>query len=120
MQDNPTAAAPSVTRLTPLHLVGLALLVLVLLVGAFGYAIHEHNLASQLSAQNAQVLNALNDTRSQMMTLVSRINAAAPSADPEKAPGKTVVNGAKPSGRAARPTAAHRRPGDDARWRRQI
>jgi hypothetical protein len=117
MQEDRTAATPSVARLTPLHFGGLALLVLVLMIGAFGYAIHEHNLASQLSAQNAQVLNALNDTRSQMMMLVSRINAPAPSPDPEKAPGKTAVNSGKPSGRTTRPTAAHRRPGDDARWR---
>src|SRR5437762_1340478 len=118
MQEDRTATAPSDARLTPLQLGGLILFVLALLIGAFGYAIHEHNLASQLSGQNAQILSALNDTRNQMMALVSRMNAPAPSPDP----GKTVLSGGKQNGHmagqtATRPTAGRRRSGDDARWR---
>ena len=117
MQEDRIASLPSDARLTPLQLGGLTLFVLVLLLGAFGYAIHEHNLASHLSGQNAQMLSALNDTRNQMMALASRLNAPAPSPDPEKAPQKTVVSGGKPSGHITRRTAAHRRSEGDARWR---
>src|SRR5438552_1993843 len=117
MQEDRIASLPSDARLTPLQLGGLTLFVLVLLLGAFGYAIHEHNLASHLSGQNAQMLSALNDTRNQMMALASRLNAPAPSPDPEKAPQKTVVSGGKPSGHITRRTAGHRRSEGDARWR---
>jgi hypothetical protein len=118
MQEDRNAAEPSVARPTPLQLGVLILFVSALLIGAFGYGIHEHNLASQLSGQNTQILNALNDTRNQMMALVSRMNAPAPAPDLEK----TVLSAGKPSGRIAqqtvtRRTSSHRRSGDDARWR---
>src|SRR5260370_22994793 len=105
MKEDRTANAPSVAGPTPVKLGGLILLVLALLIGVFGYAIHERNLASQLSGQNTQMLGALNDARNQMMALVSRMNTPAPAPDP----GKTVVNAGKPSGRG--PRTAHRRSG---------
>jgi transcriptional regulator with PAS, ATPase and Fis domain len=113
MQEEQSATVPSDARLTPFQLGGLALLVLVLLIGTFGYAIHEHNLASQLSGQNAQMLSALNDTRNQMVAIVSRMNAPAPSPDP----GKAVSSGARQNAPGTRQTAARRRSGEDARWR---
>ncbi|HXB21329.1 MAG TPA: hypothetical protein VNV88_08110 [Candidatus Solibacter sp.] len=113
MQEDQTAIAPSVARLTTLQLGGLTLLVLALLIGTFVYAIHEHNLASRLSGQNAQVLGALNDTRNQVAALTSRMNASAPSPDP----GKAVMSSGKHSGHVMRRTAGRRRSGDDSRWR---
>jgi hypothetical protein len=117
MQEDRTAGAPSVATLTPLQLGGLIVLVLAVLIGAFGYAIHEHNLASQLSGQNAQMLSALNDTRNQVSAQVSRMNAPAPILDAGKDSGKPVLSSGKQGSHAMRPTAGRRRSGDDSRWR---
>ena len=42
--------------------------------GMFGYSIHEHNQAAQLSQQNQQLASTLNDTHSQMDSLNSKLN----------------------------------------------
>lgn len=48
---------------------------LVLGVAAAAYAIHEHNVVKQLSAQNSAVTSTLNSTRDQMSALSSRLDA---------------------------------------------
>lgn len=42
---------------------------------AGGYSIHEHNAAQKLSAENSQMTTALQDTRGQLDTLASKVNA---------------------------------------------
>ena len=42
---------------------------------AGGYSIHEHNAAQKLSAENTQMSTALQDTRGQLDTLASKVNA---------------------------------------------
>jgi outer membrane murein-binding lipoprotein Lpp len=42
---------------------------------AGGYSIHEHNAAQKLSAENSQMSTALKDTRGQLDTLASKVNA---------------------------------------------
>jgi hypothetical protein len=58
---------------TPLKGAVAALGVAVALAG--GYSIHEHNAAQKLSAENTQMTTALQDTRGQLDTLASKVNA---------------------------------------------
>lgn len=50
--------------------------VLVLAVGGlFGYALHQRNTVNHLSAENSQIVSLLKDTRTQMATLTSKLDA---------------------------------------------
>jgi outer membrane murein-binding lipoprotein Lpp len=58
---------------TPLKGAVVALTAAVALAG--GYSIHEHNTAQKLSAEKTQMTTALQDTRGQLDTLASKVNA---------------------------------------------
>src|ERR1051325_8706446 len=59
--------------MTPLWGAVTALSVAVALAG--GYSIHEHSAAQRLSAQNSQMIAALQNTQTQMDALAAKINA---------------------------------------------
>jgi outer membrane murein-binding lipoprotein Lpp len=62
-----------ISGFTPLRGAVAALSAAVVLAG--GYSIHEHNSAQKLSAENTQMTTALKDTRGQLDTLASKVNA---------------------------------------------
>jgi hypothetical protein len=92
-----------------------------------GYAVHEHNNAQSLTAQNQQVTAQLNATHSQLDALTARVNAMAPNnqstnqVTPEPAtPGSRKPSPASPArGPLASRHIATRRPGlSDVRFKK--
>ena len=67
------------------HILGY-IVVAILAVGAGGYAIHEHNSAERLAANNEEANAALNTTQHQLSDLTARVNTLAARADTPPAP----------------------------------
>jgi hypothetical protein len=78
-----------------------------------GYAIHEHNAAQSLAAQNVQATAALNTTQHELSELTAKVNMMAARADTQAAPSTPAAQNA--GGR--RPSPAHRLK-DDPRYRK--
>jgi hypothetical protein len=87
--------------------------VLVLGGGLGGYAIHEHNTAQNLAADNAQATATLNATQHQLSDLSAKVNMLASRAEAPPAPAAPPTQAATGS----RPSAAHRR-ADDPRYKK--
>lgn len=68
-----------------------------------GYAIHEHNTAQALAAENAQTTATLNATRQALSTLTAKVNMLASRGETPPAP--TAAPTAQTEQTAARPTA---------------
>lgn len=81
---------------------------------AGGYSIHEHNAAQKLSAENSQMTTALQDTRGQLDTLASKVNAMSEA----QAQRQQAAEAAAQRTRVTH-TAAARRPNGvtDKRWK---
>ena len=86
------------------HIIGY-IIVAILAVGTGGYAIHEHNSAERLAANDAQANTALNTTQHQLSDLTARVNTLAarantpPPAPPSAATAPIIIG---------RPAAARR------------
>ena len=104
-----TPARPATTLSFPL----ISVLLLVLVVGAAGYAFHEHSVAKKLAADNGAVTTALNSTRDQLNALSAKVGAmeAKPSPEPVTKPAAHVYR--KPLTAAV---ARHRL--EDPRWKK--
>ena len=77
------------------------------LCGAVGvYAIHEHNAAQDLAAQNAQANAALNATQHQLSDLAAKVNSLASRAETQ--PAQAVPSSTRSAQTGRRPSAAHR------------
>jgi hypothetical protein len=85
-----------------------------------GYAVHEHNAAEALAAQNAQVTAALNANQSALNALTAKVNAlAAASATPPAQPAAAVAPAPAPVTASAKPSAGTpRRRSEDPRLRK--
>jgi hypothetical protein len=82
-------------------------------VAAAGYAVHEHNVAKQLAAQNSAATSTLNTTRDQMSALATRIDAMnAERAAEKSAPPHSAIY------RKPLTAAGTRRRIDDPRWKK--
>ncbi|MBZ5512431.1 MAG: hypothetical protein LAN70_14855 [Acidobacteriia bacterium] len=89
-----------------------ALTVAVALAG--GYAIHEHTAAQKLSAENTQMTTALQDTRGQLDTLASKVNAMSEA----EAQRQQAAAAAAQRARVTHTATARRPKGmDDKRWK---
>ncbi len=104
MDETPSASASA-------RFAVVVLLLLVALLGAGAYSVHERNVVHRLSAQNDQFASTLRDTRSQLDSLKTQI-AAAPA--PAPVPSAPVARAAHK--RPAKPTAGIRR--EDPRWKK--
>src|SRR5579864_8949516 len=104
-----TPARPATTFSFPL----VSVLLAVLVVGAAGYAFHEHSVAKKLAADNGAVTTALNSTRDQLNALSAKVNAleTKPSPEPATKPAAHVYR--KPLTAAV---ARHRM--EDPRWKK--
>src|SRR5215469_16545773 len=64
--------------ITP-YFVGRARALLAVLIvaigGVFGYALHQRSTVNRLSTENSQIVSLLKDTRAQMLTLSSKLDA---------------------------------------------
>lgn len=85
-----------------------------------GYAVHEHNTAKTLAAQNEQMVAALNADRSALNDLTSKVNAlAARSEAPPVQPAAAVASTPARPAASARPSAGTpRRRADDPRLKK--
>jgi hypothetical protein len=96
---------------TPLWGAVAALSVAVALAG--GYSIHEHNAAQKLSAENTQMSSALKDTRGQLDTLASKVNAMSEAeAQREQHAAATTAHRSRVAATAHRPKGI-----SDKRWK---
>jgi hypothetical protein len=87
--------------------------------GLGGYAIHEHNAAQKLAAENVQTTAALNTTQHQLGDLTAKVNMLASRDDSQSAP---ATQGSSPKRSAqmangSRPAAAHRQR-EDPRYKK--
>src|SRR5437016_2553358 len=92
--------------------------VLVLVVGAlFGYVVHQRSLVNRLSAENGQMVSVLKDTRSQMLSLTSKLDSLATAQQsPEQAKPSASASVQDQRKRDPRKVAARRR--GDLRFKR--
>jgi len=85
-----------------------------------GYAVHEHNAAQSLTAQNQQITAQLDATNNQLVALANKVNALA--ATNTASPSDAAKTSPAVSGRSAaasnRPHAAHRASGPDPRFKK--
>ena len=90
----------------------------VLALGFGGYALHEHHLSENLTAQNGQLQASLDANRAQLNQLANTVNAMAAkeTQPPPPATPAPVENTAKPSA-VHRAAGSHRR-ADDARYKK--
>jgi hypothetical protein len=93
---------------------------IVVLGGAVGgYAIHEHNAAQNLAAENVQANAALNATQHQLIDLTAKVNMLASRDASQSAPAAqsdpSMRSAQKPNG--GRPSAAHRQK-EDPRYKK--
>lgn len=97
---------------------GAVLVFLVLaVVFAIGYSLHQRSIAQQLSAQNAQLNASLQQTKSELADVTTKVNLLsmpAPAPAPENKPSASV------RAHSVRSTSAHRaaRRADDPRWKK--
>ena len=94
---------------SPSFRLGVLIVVLLAFVALFGYAVHERNLAQQLTTDNQQTTAALKDTRGQMDALNAKLDGLinAQSAPEVKVPARVtrlhpVVHHGKPDPRFAK------------------
>ncbi len=88
------------------------LLLVVALIGAGAYSVHQRSVARRLTTQNDQFASTLRDTRSQLDSLKAQMAAiSAPAAVPAPAPVAHPVHK-----RSVKPAAGIRR--DDPRWKK--
>jgi hypothetical protein len=73
-----------------------------------GYAIHEHNAAQSLVAENVQTTAALNATRQEVGDLTAKVNMLAARAQMQPAPPALSTQQSGPVAAGSRPSAAHR------------
>jgi uncharacterized coiled-coil protein SlyX len=94
--------------------------VVALVVGGagVGYAVHEHNSAQSLAAQNQQVTAQLNATHSQLDALTAKVNALALSNQPAPSEAKPTPATHAPSAVTSRRPAAHRDRAADQRFKK--
>lgn len=103
--------------------VALAILVVVVVL-AIGYSLHERNLARQSAAQNAQLNASLEQTRSNLAALTAKINSMSQPVPETTAPLPTpAVSDGKPSASVrvhSQSMRVHRpaRRADDPRWKK--
>lgn len=97
------------------------LAILILAVGGlFGYSMHQRTVVNRLSSENSQIVALLKDTRTQMVTLSSKLDAMAPqpaAQPPNQNSGQAAVIPQKQTAER-HVTAKKRRPGADPRFRR--
>ncbi|MGA2000891.1 MAG: hypothetical protein ABSG52_12925 [Terriglobales bacterium] len=99
-------------RFKPIWGAVLALTAAVALAG--GYSIHEHNAAQKLSAENTQMSATLQDTRGQLDTLASKVNAISEA----EAQRQQAAAAAAQRARVTHTATARRPKGvDDKRWK---
>src|SRR5512146_2135313 len=97
---------------------GAVLVFLVLaVVFAIGYSLHQRSIAQQLSAQNAQLNASLQQTKSELADVTTKVNLLSmpsPAPAPENKPSASV------RAHSVRSTSAHRaaRRADDPRWKK--
>lgn len=114
MEDSQLAGEPSqAKRVAPL----IAAVVLGSL--GIGYAVHEHNNAQDLAAQNAQMTAQLKTERSQLDVLTAKVNDLVTASQPKPAemkPSPSVPTHARPA--AGRRAAVRRSAAQDARFKK--
>ncbi len=106
--------APEPSQVSPLRArLPWIIVVLVAVVGAAAYSVHQHSVAARLATQNNQTQASLQQTQAQLDSLTAKLNelTAAQAAQAVQAP----------SASTARPTAghrvSHRARRDDPRWK---
>src|SRR5260370_15889140 len=78
LQDPSTPGSPtpaSATSGSAIRSVGGAVVLLIVLAAAGGYAFHEHSVARRLATQNNDVTATLDATRGQIEALTTKLNA---------------------------------------------
>ena len=109
--STPSSATPaSATSGSTIRSVGGAVVLLIVLAAAGGYAFHEHSVARRLAAQNNDVTATLDATRGQIEALTTKLNATQPADRAAASP--TVVY------RHPVTAASSRRRIDDPRWKK--
>ena len=92
------------------------LAILILVVGGlFGYAVHQRSVVNHLSAENSQIVSLLKDTRAQMATLTSKLDSTTTQPSPQQASLNADVQTPAPQKQTAQRRVAskhHRSPGD--------
>lgn len=58
---------------------GMLAVLIVVVGGLFGYVLHQRSSVNRLSAENSQIVSLLKDTRAQMASLTSKLDAVTPS-----------------------------------------
>lgn len=100
----------------PGRIAGLA--AIVVLGGVLGgYAIHEHNTAQHLAADNAQSAATLTATQHQLTDLTAKVNALTAAANAEAKPNPSIPS-AETAGAPHRASARHLRPRVDSRYKK--
>ena len=90
----------------------------VVVCGALGgYAIHEHNSAQNLAAENVQTTAALNATEHQLSDLTAKVNSLASRAETQSTPGTLSATPPAQVASGRRPSAAHRHK-EDPRYKK--
>lgn len=54
---------------------GMLAVLIVAVGGLFGYALHQRSAVNRLSTENSQIVSLLKDTRAQMLTLNTKLDA---------------------------------------------
>lgn len=95
---------------------GILAVLLLTIGGLFGYVLHQRNLVNHVSAENAQMVTLLKDTRTQMASLTTKLDAMT---TPQQA--NAFANAEKPSpapGKIRRTTGAKHHAAGDPRFKR--
>src|SRR5258708_23435954 len=90
LQDPPTPGSPtpaSATSGSAIRSVGGAVVLLIVLAAAGGYAFHEHSVARRLATQNNDVTATLDATRGQIEALTTKLNAISPAQPVDRSAG---------------------------------
>lgn len=104
---------PPVSSAPARRTLAVVLVILVLVISAFAYSIHERNIAKRLTGENMQAAAALKDTRAQLDAITARLNTMTVTAPAVEAPAKSKPSPAHVAERRSPP----RRRAEDPRWK---
>lgn len=91
---------------------GMLAVLIVAVGGLFGYALHQRSAVNRLSTENNQIVSLLKDTRAQMLTLTTKLDAMTAQSAPQPSPVADVQAPAPAKLSPHRNVATRRHPGD--------
>lgn len=98
---------------------GLLAVLILAIGGLFGYALHQRNSVNHLSAENSQIVSLLKDTRAQMATLTSKLDAmTAQPAPAQPSPIAVLQTSTSPKPSSHRNVVSRRHSAGDPRFKR--